>query len=78
MNRILRLIGPHVGKCPAVKARFETCHTVMLSMGGMGYVREYHVERSLREVLMPRAAPVSRRTNLNILAEKVPDLPKSY
>ena len=29
----------------AGEVRFEACHTVMLSMGGMGYVKEYHVER---------------------------------
>ncbi len=57
---------------------FEACHTAMLSMGGMGYAQEYHVERYVREILIPRTAPVSPHMILNFLAEKVLDLPKSY
>ena len=57
---------------------FEACHTAMLTLGGMGYAQEYHVERYLREILIPRTAPVSPHMILNFLAEKVLDLPKSY
>ncbi len=57
---------------------FEACHTAMLSMGGMGYAQEYHVERYVRESLIPRTVPVSPHMILNFLAEKVLDLPKSY
>ena len=57
---------------------FEACHTAMLTLGGMGYAQEYHLERLLREVLIPRTAPVSPHMILNFLAEKVLDLPKSY
>jgi acyl-CoA dehydrogenase len=32
----------------------------VLAHGGMGYAQEYHVERYLRECLVPRIAPVSR------------------
>jgi len=54
------------------------CHAAMLTLGGMGYAQEYPVERYLREVLIPRAAPISPHMILNYLAEKVPELPKSY
>ena len=57
---------------------FEACHTAMLTLGGMGYAQEYHVERYLRESLIPRTAPVSPHMILNFLAEKVLGLPKSY
>jgi acyl-CoA dehydrogenase len=57
---------------------FEACHTAMLTLGGMGYAQEYHVERYLRESLIPRTAPVSPHMILNYLAEKVLELPKSY
>lgn len=57
---------------------FEACHTAMLTLGGMGYAQEYHVERYLRESLIPRIAPVSPHMILNYLAEKVLELPKSY
>lgn len=38
----------------------------------------YHVERFLREVVIPRLAPISREMCLNYISEKVLDLPKSY
>ncbi len=71
-------VEANAGKYLAAEAGFEACHTAMLSMGDMGYAKEYHVERYLREVLIPRTAPVSPHMILNFLAEKVLDLPKSY
>jgi len=62
----------------ASEAGFEACQTAMMSMGGMGYAKEYHVERYLREVLIPRIAPVSQHQIMNFIAEKVLELPKSY
>ena len=62
----------------AAEAGYEACQTAVMSMGGMGYAQEYHVERYLREVLIPRTAPVSPHMILNFIAEKVLDLPKSY
>ncbi|KAK0780254.1 hypothetical protein LTR91_011462 [Friedmanniomyces endolithicus] len=57
---------------------FTACETAVCSMGGMGYAKEYHVERFLREVIIPRLAPVSREMCLNYIAEKVMDQPRSY
>ncbi len=71
-------VEANAGKYLAAEAGFEACHTAMLSMGGMGYAKEYHVERYLREILIPRTAPVSPHMILNFIAEKVLDLPKSY
>ncbi|WIW90833.1 acyl-CoA dehydrogenase family protein (plasmid) [Sphingobium sp. V4] len=71
-------VEANAGKYLAAEAAFEACHTAMLTLGGMGYAQEYHVERLLREVLIPRTAPVSPHMILNFLAEKVLDLPKSY
>ncbi|MFT3968296.1 MAG: acyl-CoA dehydrogenase family protein [Sphingobium sp.] len=68
----------NAGKYLAAEAAFEACHTAMLTLGGMGYAQEYHVERLLREVLIPRTAPVSPHMILNFIAEKVLELPKSY
>ena len=68
----------NAGKYLAGEFAFEACHTAMLTLGGMGYAQEYHVERYLRESLIPRIAPVSPHMILNYLAEKVLDLPKSY
>lgn len=44
----------------AAEAAFTACERSVLSMGGMGYAAEYHVERYLRECFVPRIAPVSR------------------
>ena len=55
-------------------------HTLqaVLTHGGFGYAKEYHVERYLREAWIPRLAPVSPQLILCFIAEKVLGLPKSY
>ena len=50
----------------------------MTTLGGYGYAKEYHVERFLREIMIPRIAPVSPQLILCHIAEKVLGLPKSY
>ena len=62
----------------AAEAGYEACQTAVMSMGGMGYAQEYHVERYLREVMIPRIAPVSPHQIMNFIAERVLGLPKSY
>jgi acyl-CoA dehydrogenase len=42
-----------------------------LTHGGFGYAKEYHVERYLREVMIPRLAPISPQLILCFIAEKV-------
>jgi acyl-CoA dehydrogenase len=71
-------VEANTGKYLAAEFGFEACHTAMLTLGGMGYAQEYHVERYLREILIPRTAPVSPHMILNFIAEKVLGLPKSY
>ena len=62
----------------AGEAGFRACETAVMTHGGMGYAREYHVERYLRESLIPRIAPVSPQLILCFIAEKILGLPKSY
>jgi len=71
-------VEANAAKYLAAEAGFEACHTAMLTLGGMGYAKEYHIERYLREVLIPRTAPVSPHMILNYIAERVLELPKSY
>jgi acyl-CoA dehydrogenase len=71
-------VEANAGKYLAGEFAFEACHTAMLTLGGMGYAQEYHIERLLREVLIPRTAPISPHMILNFLAEKVLELPRSY
>jgi len=62
----------------AADAAFEACDRAVRTHGGMGYSKEYHVERYLREVMLPRLAPVSREMIMCFIAERVLGLPKSY
>lgn len=68
----------NAAKYLAAEAAFKTCETAVMSHGGMGYAREFHVERYLRESLITRIAPVTPHMILNFIAEKVPGLPRSY
>jgi acyl-CoA dehydrogenase len=62
----------------AAEAGFKACQQAVMTHGGFGYAKEYHVERYLREVMIPRIAPVSPQLILCFIAEKVLGLPKSY
>jgi acyl-CoA dehydrogenase len=60
------------------EAGFNACEAAVLAHGGMGYAKEYDVERYFREVMIARIAPVSREMILNFIGERVLGLPKSY
>ena len=62
----------------AGEACFDACQQAVMTHGGFGYAREYHVERYLRESLIGRIAPVSPQLVLCFIAERVLGLPKSY
>ena len=62
----------------AAEAGFRACEQAVLTHGGMGYSKEFHVERYLREIMIPRIAPVSRELILSFIAERVLGMPKSY
>jgi acyl-CoA dehydrogenase len=62
----------------AAEAGYRACETAVMTHGGMGYAQEYHVERYLRESLIPRIAPISPQLVLSYIAERVLGLPKSY
>ena len=68
----------NAAKYLAAEACFHACENAIMTHGGMGYAREYHVERYLRESWIPRLAPVSPQLILCFIAEKVLGLPKSY
>lgn len=75
-----RPCGPeaNAAKFFCAEAGFRACETAVLTHGGMGYAKEFHVERYLREAMLPRIAPVSPQLILCHIAEKVLGLPKSY
>ena len=57
---------------------FKACQQAVMTHGGMGYAKEFHVERLLRESLICRIAPVSPQMILNYVSERVLGLPRSY
>ena len=68
----------NAAKYMAAEAGFNACQRAMATLGGFGYAKEYHVERYLREMMIPRIAPISPQLILCFIAEKVLGLPKSY
>jgi acyl-CoA dehydrogenase len=71
-------VAANAAKYLAGEAGFHACETAVMSHGGFGYAKEYHVERYFRESLIPRLVPVSPQLALCFIAEKVLGLPKSY
>lgn len=68
----------NAAKYLGAEAGFRACERAIFTHGGMGYAKEYHVERYMRESWIPRLAPVSPQLILCFIAEKVLGLPKSY
>jgi len=68
----------NAAKYLAGEASFDACQQAVMTLGGFGYAKEYHVERYLRESLVGRIAPVSPQLILCFIAERVLGLPKSY
>jgi acyl-CoA dehydrogenase len=68
----------NAAKYLAGEAGFSACEQAVMTHGGFGYAKEFHVERYLREIMIPRIAPVSPQLALCFIAEKVLGLAKSY
>jgi acyl-CoA dehydrogenase len=68
----------NTAKYLAAEAGFRACETAIMTHGGFGFAKEYHVERYLREILITRIAPISPQLILCYIAERVLGLPKSY
>ncbi len=68
----------NAAKFLSARAGFDATTKAVLTHGGMGYAREFQVERLFRESMLPRIAPVTEQMILSFIAEKVLDLPKSY
>ena len=60
------------------RAAFKSATQAVLTHGGMGYAKEYQVERLFRESILQRLTPVGEQLILSFIAEKELGLPKSY
>jgi len=68
----------NAAKLLAADAGFAAADQAMQTLGGMGYAKEYHVERYWRESKLLRMVPVSPELIQCYIAERVLGLPKSY
>jgi len=68
----------NAAKYLAGEAAFKACQQAVRTLGGMGYAKEFHVERYMREVMIPLLAPVSQELILSFIGENVLGLEKSY
>ncbi|MFG3254680.1 acyl-CoA dehydrogenase family protein [Streptomyces sp. NPDC048172] len=57
--------------CPKCRTNAVQTH------GGMGYAKEYHVERYFRESRLLRLAPISQEMILDYVSTHVLGLPRS-
>lgn len=68
----------NAGKFMAAEAAFKAAERAVMTHGGMGYAKEYHVERYLREATLSRIAPISEELIKCYIGQRVLGLPKSY
>lgn len=71
-------VEANAAKYLAAETGLDVCRQAMATHGGMGYAREFHVERLFREVMIPYLAPVSQQLALCYVAERALGMPKSY
>lgn len=68
----------NAAKFLSARAAFDAATRAVMTHGGMGYAKEFQVERLYREAILPRLAPVTEQLILSFIAERVLGLPKSY
>jgi acyl-CoA dehydrogenase len=64
----------NAAKFLGARAAFDAATRAVMTHGGMGYAREYQVERLFRESILTRIAPVTEQLILSFIAENVLDL----
>jgi len=68
----------NMGKWLAGHAAAQATDRAIQTLGGMGYSKEFHVERLWRDARLFRIAPVSEEMVLNFVAQHDLGLPRSY
>jgi len=71
-------VEANAAKFLAAETGLDVCRQAVATHGGMGYAREFHVERLFREMMIPYLAPISQQLALCFVAERALGLPKSY
>lgn len=68
----------NASKLLGARAGYHACERAIFTHGGVGYAKEYNVERLFREVMLTRIAPVSEQLILSFIGERVLGMEKSY
>lgn len=68
----------NAAKFMAGQACQKAAERAVLTHGGMGFAKEYHVERFYRESILGRIVPITENMILNFISNKVLGLPSSY
>ncbi len=68
----------NMAKLLAADASWEAANACLDTHGGIGFAREFDVERKFRETRLYQVAPVSTNMILSFLAQNVLGLPRSY
>ncbi len=68
----------NMAKYLATEAAWEAGEAAMVTLGGYGFTKEYHVERKWREARLYRTAPIANNLVLSYVAEHLLGLPRSY
>ena len=55
----------NAAKLLGARAAFDACKKAVMTHGGMGYAKEYQVERLFRESMLPMLAPVTEQLILS-------------
>lgn len=68
----------NIGKLIAAQGASKAIEHAIQTLGGMGYSKEYHLERLWRDARLFRIAPVSEEMILNFVAMSDLGMPRSY
>ncbi|WP_055697274.1 acyl-CoA dehydrogenase family protein [Streptomyces silaceus] len=68
----------NMAKWLCADAGYQAADRAVQTLGGMGYAKEFHVERYFRESRLLRLAPISQEMILNYVSGHVLGLPRSY
>jgi acyl-CoA dehydrogenase len=68
----------NTAKFLGARAAYSACEQAVFTHGGLGYSREFQVERLFREIVVTRIAPVTEQLIMSFIAEKVLGQKKSY
>jgi acyl-CoA dehydrogenase len=68
----------NMAKWLCADAGFQAADQAVQTHGGMGYAKEFHVERFFRETRLLRLAPVSQEMAMSYISQHALGLPRSY